>query len=220
MPVLPGPPAPAAAWQKRPRRQPGATAKPPSTRTVPPTCSSRASPRRQTRGTRVAAWPGGASGTAAAPMPPSRTARPMPWLWPPSTNSTAWGSFPRSSAGRRWRSTISLRCTDVLAARAAEGSARSRREVLLRSLCCLRPGSGHGGCGAERACTRLQRSAVGASPHYSPTQDGVPRFPGEFGARLRHGPRRRALGGLLRRPPHPMASKAPGAGCDRRSGEQ
>jgi hypothetical protein len=92
------------------------------------------------------------------------------------------------------------------------------------------------------------------SPHYSPTQDGVPgsransapnsgpapagepgavcwptlftnagrraRIPGEFGAKFRAGPRRRALGGLSRRPAHQMAPQARGAGCGRQGGDQ
>jgi hypothetical protein len=58
------------------------------------------------------------------------------------------------------------------------------------------------------------------SPRYSPTQDGVPRSPGAFGARLRAGPGRRALGGLSKRAAREMASKARAAGCDKQGGEQ
>jgi hypothetical protein len=59
------------------------------------------------------------------------------------------------------------------------------------------------------------------SPHYPPTQDGVPRSPGEFGARSRAGPHRRALGSLLRRPAREKAARArAAAGCDRQGGEQ
>jgi hypothetical protein len=39
------------------------------------------------------------------------------------------------------------------------------------------------------------------------------RSAGEFGARLRAGPRRRALGGLSRRPAQQMAAKARAAGA-------
>jgi hypothetical protein len=77
--------------------------------------------------------------------------------------------------------------------------------------------AGPNGWAARAAGCAVPRPPRG--PHHSPTQDGAPRSPREFGARLRAGPHRRALGGLSRRPAREMASKARGARCDRQGGK-
>jgi hypothetical protein len=72
-------------------------------------------------------------------------------------------------------------------------------------------------CSPKTYACRAADDSLESSPHYSPTQDGVPRSEANSAPDCVPAPRSQTCS-LLRRPAREMAAKARGAGCDRQGG--